>query len=177
MICTYVVCRVALFKWTVRFCSHRAAGVPFPVWIQLGLCSLCVCCACRDSIRNRLCLKWCDMRLRFAVWLPLWLTNTLHLNQCLRWGNLIFGRLHCNSELPSIFFNLSFSLSLFIVYYLLLIWCILPNPSNTLRGDKKKSKSTVCSFSWLINLLFSNATVWFQYRADHIKPKEAKSRR
>lgn len=109
------------------------AGVLLWVWIQLGLSSFCVCCACCSPIWSRLCLKclWykpLQFWLRLRVLLPLGLKNTLHLNLCLHpWQcKLMFGLAKCllmpkktENILNSLLFFFHFSFKNFSVSILL----------------------------------------------------------
>lgn len=74
----------------LRVWIHCAAGVPLPVWIHLGLCSLCVCAVPAAAQSGADCV-WsaCDKTLGLRVWLPLGPVNTLHLNLCPWQCNLI----------------------------------------------------------------------------------------
>lgn len=67
----------------LRVWIHCAARVLLPVWIHLGLCSLCVCAVPAAAQSGADCV-WsaCDKTLGLRVWLPLGPVNTLHLNLC-----------------------------------------------------------------------------------------------
>lgn len=111
---------------------HCAAGVLLRVWIQLGLCSLCVCCACRCSpIRSRLCLKclWYEVKGLAPAGTHEYITSQ-SMSATWQW-NLIFS-LWENGEVPPICL-LSFYLFIFKPSCdLFPIWCILPNLYSTL---------------------------------------------